>query len=123
MGYVITFSGQIPASAVKDRDVVGGILNRMSKQSFTDQSPSNRYPEIADWMDESGSLSIDGETKDWGTWVELTLQAVAPHISGRHEVEVDGEDGEHWILILDGGKLYEQMTARRATGEPKLWSP
>ena len=124
MGYVMNFEGTIPASAVKDLDKVMATLLRLSKRRgdewSKDQSPENRYP-VDEWIEDL-HLEIHEETKDWGNWVEQTLQAIAPYISGEHVINVVGEDGAEWDLILRDGKLYIASYDKVRQSE-RLWTP
>jgi len=121
MGEHRTFYGEIPGRWIADPGRVREILDTYSGEPISGQDSAYRYPDPFTWACQDGGLSILARTKDWESWVEESLKAIAPHIRGQHEIQVEGEEGDHWLLVLRGGRLYEQELVHTRTGRSRIW--
>lgn len=60
-----------------------------------------------------GSFSIDGYSSKTGQ-EDLLLAVLAPFVKEGSEMEWSGEEGEHWLYVVRGGKLW-------TSGETRKW--
>jgi hypothetical protein len=122
MGDNRTYYGAIPAEWVTDPAKVREILDARSGLPSPEDNPADRYPDPITWVEMDGGLSVLATTKNWESWVEESLKAIASHVAGQHEIQVDGEEGDHWVLVLRRGTLYEQALVHEKAGRPKIWT-